>query len=112
MLLREEDEEVKIVFTCISYVPHVIFSSNFWHAVTFLHVLHLDILRRQIEIDTESKDKNFLMFGYNAGPPMANPIYTVLPYCVITGSGDHEWWIVYKLIFAIVLSHSTVVLCT
>ena len=23
------------------------------------------------------------MYGYNAGPPMAIPIYTVLPYCVI-----------------------------
>ena len=30
------------------------FSSNFLHAVTFLHVLHLDILRRQIEIETIS----------------------------------------------------------
>ena len=56
-------------------VPHVTFSSN---AVTFLHVLHLDILRRQIEIETESKNKKFLMYGYYAGPPMAIPIYTVL----------------------------------
>ena len=23
------------------------------------------------------------MYGYNAGPPMAFPIYTILPYCVI-----------------------------
>ena len=23
------------------------------------------------------------MYGYNAGPPMAIPIYTVLPYCVV-----------------------------
>ena len=46
------------------------FSSNFLHAVTFLHVLHLDVLRRQIEIETES---HFLMYGYNAGPPMAIP---------------------------------------
>ena len=23
------------------------------------------------------------MYGYNAGPPMAIPIYTVLPYCVM-----------------------------
>ena len=29
------------------------------------------------------KTENFLMYGYNAGPPMAIPIYTVLPYCVI-----------------------------
>ena len=55
----------------------------FLHAVTFLHVLHLDILRRQIKIETESKNKNFLMYRYNAGPPMTIPIYTVLLYCVI-----------------------------
>ena len=60
------------------------FSSNFLHAVTFLHVLHLDVLKRQIEIETESKNSNILMYGYNAGQPMAIPIYTVLPYCVIT----------------------------
>ena len=59
------------------------FSSNFLHAVTFLHVLHLDVLKRQIEIETESKNSNILMYGYNAGQPMAIPIYTVLPYCVI-----------------------------
>ena len=23
------------------------------------------------------------MYGYNAGPPLAIPIYTVLPYCVM-----------------------------
>ena len=27
---------------------------------------------------------NILMYGYNAGTPIAIPIYTVLPYCVIT----------------------------
>ena len=43
------------------------FSYHFLHAVTFLHVLHLDALKRQIEIETESKNKNFLMYGYNAG---------------------------------------------
>ena len=59
------------------------FSSNFLHAVTFLHVLHLDVLKRQIEIETESKNSNILMYGYNAGQPIAIPIYTVLPYCVI-----------------------------
>ena len=59
------------------------FLSNCLHAVTFLHVLHLDVLKRQIEIETESKNSNILMYGYNAGQPMAIPIYTVLPYCVI-----------------------------
>ena len=37
-------------------VSGVIFSSNFLHAVTFLHVLHLDVIKRQIEIETESKN--------------------------------------------------------
>ena len=54
----------------------MIFSSIFLQAVTFLHVLHLDILKRQIDIETESKNKNCLMYGYNVG---AIPIYTVLP---------------------------------
>ena len=67
------------------------FSSNFLHAATFLHVLHLDVLRGQIEIETESK--NFLMYGYNAGPPTAIPIYTVLLYCV-TRSG----WLVHSTV--------------
>ena len=64
-------------------IPGVTFSSNFLHAVTFLHVLHLDVLKRQIEIETESKNSNILRYGYNAGQPMAIPTYTVLPYCVI-----------------------------
>ena len=68
---KHEDEEfLKYLY----FIPHVTFSSNFLHAVIFLHVLHLDVLRGL---------KYFLMYGYNAGPPMAIPIYTVLPYCVI-----------------------------
>ena len=36
------------------------------------------------------KVKNiFPKYGYNAGPPMAIPIYTVLPYCVIYGARQH-----------------------
>ena len=65
------------------FIPGVTFSSNFLHAATFLHVLHLDDIKRQIEIETESKNRNILMYGYNAGQPMAIPIYTVPPYCVI-----------------------------
>ena len=90
MLLQEEEEEdededeesVKIMFY-LYFIPGVIFSFYFLHTVTFLHVIHFDVLRRQIEIETESENRNFLMYGYNAGPPMAIPIYTVLPYCVI-----------------------------
>ena len=38
------------------FIPHVTFSFNLLHAVTFLHVLHLVVLRGQIEIETESKN--------------------------------------------------------
>ena len=62
----------------LHFIPHTTFSSIFLHAVSFLYVLHFNVIRRQIEIETES-----LMYGYNAGPPMAIPIYTVLLYCVI-----------------------------
>ena len=61
----------------------MIFSSIFLHAVTFSHVLHLDVLRRQIELKLKAK---IVMYGYNAEPPIAIPIYTVLPYCVISES--------------------------
>ena len=37
-------------------IPGVIFSFCFLHTVTFLHVLHLDVLKRQIEIETESEN--------------------------------------------------------
>ena len=33
----------------------MIFSSIFLHAVTFSHVLHLDVLRRQIELKLKAK---------------------------------------------------------
>ena len=41
-------------------VPGVTFSSNFLHAVTFLHVLHLDVIKRQIEIETVTFSSNSL----------------------------------------------------
>ena len=37
------------------FTPPVIFSSNFLHAVTFSHVLHLDVLRRQTELKLKAK---------------------------------------------------------
>ena len=55
---EEDEESVKIMFY-LYFIPHLTFSSNFLHTVTFLHVLHtvtflhvlyLDILKRQIEI--------------------------------------------------------------
>ena len=38
-----------------------------------------DRLRLKVNVKTEY----FLIYGYNAGPPMAIPIYTVLLYCVV-----------------------------
>ena len=58
----------------------MILLSNVLPGVTFSHVLHLDVIRRQID---ESENRNFLMYGYNAEHPIAIPIYTVLLYCVI-----------------------------
>ena len=43
---EEEEEEESDIY--LHFIPHVF---NFLHAVTFLHVLHLDVLRGQIEID-------------------------------------------------------------
>ena len=48
------------------YYRTVWFSSNFLHAVTFLHVLHLDVLWNWK-----------LKFPYNAGPPMAIQYYVL-----------------------------------
>ena len=47
------------------FIPHVTFSSM--HEVNFLNVLHL----------ADKLKVNILMYGYNAGPHMAIPIYTV-----------------------------------
>ena len=60
----------------------MIFSSIFWHAVTFSHVLHLDIVRSQVELRLKVKTE-ISLYGYNAEQPIAIPIYTVLPYCRI-----------------------------
>ena len=60
------------------FVPCVIISL---YAVTLGHVLHLDAIKSQIKLKLKVKTVNILMYGYNAGPPMAIPIYTVLPYC-------------------------------
>ena len=45
-------QKMKKVFrtSCDIFIQFVL------HAVTILHVLHLDVLRRQIEIETEGKN--------------------------------------------------------
>ena len=54
--MKKKMKKVKMKNLCenLYFIPHVILSSNFLHAVPFLHVLHLDVLRGQIEIETES----------------------------------------------------------
>ena len=58
LLHEEEDEEEEDEESGKSYLPvfHASCDPIFLHAVTFLHVLHLDVLRGQIEIETESKN--------------------------------------------------------
>ena len=43
---------------CMAYlyfIPREIFSSNFFACSYFLHVLHFDVLRRQIEIEVKTE---------------------------------------------------------
>ena len=63
----------------------MIFSSIF--CMLLLFTLHLDVGRSQIELKLKVKSE-FVMYGYNAEPPIAIPMYTVLPYCVITQYRD------------------------
>ena len=66
----------------------MIFSSIFLNAVTFSHVLHLDVLRRQIELKLKAKIEISLCIAIVQNHPSI-PIYTVLPYCVIRPQ-DHN----------------------
>ena len=52
---EDEEESVKIIIIIIYlyFIPGVIFS---FYTVNFLHVLHLDVLKRQIEIETETEN--------------------------------------------------------
>ena len=55
---------------------------HFLHAVTFSHVLHLDVLRRQIELKLKAKIEISLCVAILQNHPLPS-LYTVLPYCVI-----------------------------
>ena len=59
----------------------MIFSSTFLHAVTFSHVIHLDVLKSQIGLKLKVKTEI-------SEQPITIPIYTVLPYCVIRKAAD------------------------
>ena len=55
--------------------PPVIFSSIFLHAVTFSHVLHLDVLRRQIELKLKAKIEISLCMAIMQNHPLPS-LYT------------------------------------
>ena len=61
----------------------MIFSSIVLHAVTFSHVLHLDVLRRQIELKLKAKIEISLCMAIMQNHPLPSLLYTVLPYCVM-----------------------------
>ena len=64
---EEEEDEEEHAKSC-SLVFHTLLdiSSIFLHAVTFSHVLYLDVL----EDRNLSENRNFLMYGYNAEQPI------------------------------------------
>ena len=68
----------KIMFTSISDL--VYFHPFFLHAVTFSHVLYIDVVRSQTELKLKVKTEISLCMAIK---PNAIAIYTVLPYCVI-----------------------------
>ena len=53
----------------------MIFSSTFLHAVTFSHVLHLDVLRRQIELKLKAKIEISLCMAIMQNHPLPS-LYT------------------------------------
>ena len=50
--------------------PHMIFSSIFLHAVTFSHVLHLDVLRCQIGLKLKVKTEISLCMAIMQNNPL------------------------------------------
>ena len=61
----------------------MLFSSICLHAVTFSHVLHLDVFKIQIGLKLKVKTENSLCMAIMQNNPLPSHIYTVLPYCVI-----------------------------
>ena len=57
------------------FTPPMIFSSIFLHAVTFSHVLHLDVLRRQIELILKAKIEISLCMAIMQNHPLPS-LYT------------------------------------
>ena len=79
---EEEDEEeeegtwtICENYVCLYFIPPVIFSSNFLLVVTFSHVLHLDVLRRQIELKLKVKTEISLCMAIMQNHPLPS-LYT------------------------------------
>ena len=83
---KEEDEDEETCTICencvyLYFTPPVIFSSIFLHAVTFSHVLHLDALRRQIELKLKAKIEISLCMAIMQNHPLPS-LYTQY-YCTV-----------------------------
>ena len=61
--------------------PHMIFSSIFLHAVTFSHVLHLDVLKSQIGLKLKVKTEISLCMAIMQNNPLPS-LYTQY-YCTV-----------------------------
>ena len=62
--------------SCYLYFgPHMIFSSIFLHAVTFSHVLHLDVLKSQIGLKLKAKTEISLCMAIMQNNPLPS-LYT------------------------------------
>ena len=74
---KKEEEGWTICENCVYlyFTPPVIFSSIFLHAVTFSHVLHLDVLRRQIELKLKAKIEISLCMAIMQNHPLPS-LYT------------------------------------
>ena len=71
---KEEDEEEEN-HVYLYFGPHMIFSSIFLHAVTFSHVLHLDVLKSQIGLKLKVKTEISLCMAIMQNNPLPS-LYT------------------------------------
>ena len=93
--LKENDEEeeeehgqsVKIELCLPVFHTSCDISSIFLHAVTFSHVLHLDVLRRQIELKLKAKIEISLCMAIMQNHPLPSlytQYYRTVLHCVIS----------------------------
>ena len=77
MKKKKKKKKKTICENCVYlyFTPPVIFSSIFLHAVTFSHVLHLDVLSRQIELKLKAKIEISLCMAIMQNHPLPS-LYT------------------------------------